>query len=192
MKYWYHQNLRTGPTLILSLVQRTNVPSRRLHGILQNKNSAYILIMFINLEEIEFKSNFSFRIAYLNQTILIYRILFVERATFVCLPSHQNSIIAKSKEALFQTVFPTKLIVNSTNGFFLTQTVLALTKFENMSLTKSSPSSDSGSFQHFFSVASTTVEGSFIHKNRRVWVNRWKEWERFTTTAKKCYINGMQ
>ena len=120
-------------------------------------------MMFINLEEIEFKHKFSFCIAHPHQIILIYRTLFVERATFVCLAIKIQSL--QSQKRLSFSLFPTKLIVNSTNGFFLTQTVLALTKFENMSLTKSSPSSDSGSFQHFFSVASTTVEGSFIHKN---------------------------
>ena len=113
------------------------------------------------------QNNSSFCLVYSNQIILIYLTYLICRTCHNCLLSHQNSIIAKSKEAHSLFGFP-KLIVNSTNGFFLTQTVLALTKFENMSLTKSSPSSDSGSFQHFFSVASTTVEGSFIHKNRRV------------------------
>ena len=163
MNQWCNQVLRRGPTLILSFVQRTNVPSRRLHGILQNRNSAHILMMFINLEEIEFKHKFSFCIAHPNQIILIYRTLFVERATFVCLAIKIQSL--QSQKRLSFRLFPTKLIVNSTNGFFLTQTVLALTKFENMSLTKSSPSSDSGSFQHFF-FSSFNNSWRFIHPQK--------------------------
>ena len=38
----------------------------------------------------------------------------------------------------------------NTNGFFHPQTVLVSAKFENMSFTKSSPTSDSRSFEHFF------------------------------------------
>ena len=67
----------------------------------------------------------------------------------------ETSLFQRSKECESEKK---TVVVCNTNGFFHPQTVLVSAKFENMSFTKSSPTSDSRSFEHFFSVTG----GSFI------------------------------
>ena len=59
----------------------------------------------------------------------------------------ETSLFQRSKECESEKK---TVVVCNTNGFFHPQTVLVSAKFENMSFTKSSPTSDSRSFEHFF------------------------------------------